>query len=450
MSKEVILPDIGDFQDVEVIEVLVSPGDQVNEEESLITLESDKATMEVPSPVSGTIEEIKVKVGDKISEGSLIVVIKEGEMVMPELPTPEGVKQPEMKSPVSPPVETPPQQPSLPSLDSTKSDASQLEAPFLQTTRLPAAPVNLDPSAVHASPSVRRFARELGVDLHGLPGSGAKGRILKGDVQTFVKGELSQLASIKTAGTPLSGAGIPVIPQIDFSQFGEIEKQKLSRIKKISGPNLHRSWLNLPHVTQFDEADITTLESFRQNLKDEGESRGVKVTMLSFMMKACVTALKKYPEFNSSLDADREHLILKKYYHIGIAVDTPEGLVVPVVRDVDRKGLFELAGELAAVSNKAREKKLQPKDLQGASFTISSLGGIGGTGFTPIINAPEVAILGVSRSAMKPVYENGEFIPRLLLPLALSYDHRVIDGATATRFTKYLSHILSDPRNLLL
>ena len=450
MSREVLLPDIGDFRDVEVIEVLVSPGDQINEEDALITLESDKATMEVPAPVSGTIEEIKVRMGDKISEGSLIAVIKEGDMMMPELPSPDGVKQPGMKRPVTPPVETPPRQATVPSQVTASTSASQLEAPLQQTTTIPAAVVDLDQSEVHASPSVRRFARELGVDLQGMTGSGAKGRILKEDVQTFVKGELSQPASEKTVGIPRGGTGIPAIPHIDFSKFGEIEKQELSRINKISGPNLHRSWLNVPHVTQFDEADITTLEAFRKSLKAEGELRGVKVTMLSFIMKACVTALKRFPVFNSSLDSEGEHLILKKYYHIGIAVDTPEGLVVPVVREVERKGLFELAEELGSVSNRARAKKLQPKDLQGASFTISSLGGIGGTAFTPIVNAPEVAILGVSRSAMKPVYENGEFIPRLILPLALSYDHRVIDGATGTRFTTYLSHVLSDPRNLLL
>ena len=450
MSREVFLPDIGDFQEVEVIEVLVSSGDQVNEEDSLITLESDKATMEVPSPVSGTIEEMKVRVGDKVSEGSLIAVIEEGEMVMPVLPTPDGVKQPGMKLPVSPPVETPIRQSTVPPSVTPTTSASQLEAPLQHTTTLPAPAVEVDSSEVHASPSVRRFARELGVDLHGLLGSGAKGRILKEDVQEFVKGELSLPSSEKKAGIRSRGMDIPSVPQIDYSKFGDIERQALSRINKISGANLQRSWLNVPHVTQFDEADITTLEAFRKNLKAEGELRGVKVTLLSFMMKASVTALKRFPVFNSSLDSDGEHLILKKYYHIGIAVDTTEGLVVPVVRNVEGKGLFELAEELDALSKRAREKKMHPEDLQGASFTISSLGGIGGTAFTPIVNTPEVAILGVSRSAMKPVYENGEFIPRLILPLALSYDHRVIDGASATRFTTFLSGILSDPRNLLL
>ncbi len=450
MSREVLLPDIGDFQEVEVIEVFVSSGDQVNEEDSLITLESDKATMEVPSPVSGTIEQMNVRVGDKISEGALIAVIEEGEMVMPALPTPDGVKQPGMKLPVSPPVETPIRQSTVPPSVSPITSASQLEAPLQHSTTLPAPVVEMDSSEVHASPSVRRFARELGVDLHGLPGSGAKGRILKEDVQEFVKGELALPSSEKTAGIRRRGIDIPSVPQIDYSKFGDIERQELSRINKISGDNLQRSWLNVPHVTQFDEADITTLEAFRKNLKTEGELRGVKVTLLSFMMKAAVTALKRFPVFNSSLDSDGEHLILKKYYHIGIAVDTTEGLVVPVVRNVEGKGLLELAEELGAVSMRAREKKLHPEDLQGASFTISSLGGIGGTAFTPIVNTPEVAILGVSRSAMKPVYENGEFIPRLILPLALSYDHRVIDGASATRFTTYLSGILSDPRNLLL
>ena len=369
---------------------------------------------------------------------------------MPALPTPDGVKQPGMKLPVSPPVETPIRQSTVPPSVSPTTSASQLEAPLQHTTTLPAPAVEFDSSEVHASPSVRRFARELGVVLHGLHGSGAKGRILKEDVQEFVKGELSLPSSEKTAGNRRRGIDIPSVPQIDFSKFGDIERRKLSRINKISGANLRRSWLNVPHVTQFDEADITTLEAFRKNLKAEGELRGVKVTLLSFMMKASVTALKRFPVFNSSLDSDGEHLILKKYYHIGIAVDTTEGLVVPVVRNVEGKGLFELAEELGALSKRAREKKLHPENLQGASFTISSLGGIGGTAFTPIINTPEVAILGVSRSAMKPVYENGEFIARLILPLALSYDHRVIDGAAATRFTTYLSGILSDPRNLLL
>ena len=442
MPKEIVVPDIGDFTEVEVIEVLVSVGDRIYAEDALITLESEKATMEVPAPVGGTIQDIHVQVGDRVSEGSLIFVIAPESADPPDSPLQEPPPAPE--EPQEPPKEP------APSTDAPEIHKEPPPVPPFPKPPVPPAPLNegAGMSDVHASPSVRRFARELGADLHKISGTGPKGRILKEDVQTYIKGELAR----PTIPEPphASGSGIPAVPEIDFSQFGEIEKQPLSRIKKLSGPNLQRSWLNAPHVTQFDEADITRLEDYRKSLKTEGEKRDAKVTMLSFLMKASVCALKEFPDFNASLDASGEQLILKKYYHIGIAVDTPEGLVVPVIRHVERKGLFELAKELATISAKARNRKLSPTDLQGASFTISSLGGIGGTAFTPIVNVPEVAILGVSRAAMKPVYQNAEFVPRLMLPLSLSYDHRVIDGASGARFARFLAQILSDERNLLL
>lgn len=452
MITEILVPDIGDFTDVEVIEVLVTVGDQIKAEDSLITLESDKATMEVPAPSSGTVKAIKVNVGDQVSEGTLIVILEAAETVDAEARPAETKQAIEKEPPASPSFEKVSESEKKPPLSSSAeiSEIHKEPPPVPPFPQPPIPPRPLDEevglSDVHASPSVRRFARELGADLRKMTGSGRKGRVLKEDVQAYVKGELAR----PPATTKASGSGITEVPAIDFSQFGEIEQQPLSRIKKVSGPNLQRSWLNAPHVTQFDEADITSLEAYRKSLKAEGEKRGVKVTMLSFLMKASVSALKKFPDFNSSLAPDRAHLILKKYYHLGIAVDTPEGLVVPVIRDVDRKGLFELAEELGTISAKARERKLTPTDMQGASFTISSLGGIGGTAFTPIVNVPEVAILGVSRSSMKPVYQNEEFVPRLMLPLSLSYDHRVIDGAAGARFTRFLAEILSDERNLLL
>ncbi len=437
--KEVRVPAIGDFKDVKVIEVLVGPGDSVKAEDSLITLESDKATMEIPSPIAGVVKEMRCKVGDKVSEGSPILLLEVSDSAIAPTPlAPPLDVVPAIHTAPPPPMPPPPlaTTPSLPSA-------------------VPPAPVPVQVgeeefAKAHASPSVRRFARELGVDLGNVQASGPKGRILKGDVQGFVKRELASPRTEAELSAPSVGRGIPEMPAVDFSKFGPVEKQPLSRIKKLSGANIHRNWLVVPHVTQFDEADITDLEAFRNELSEEAKRQGVKVTLLAFLMKAAVGALKTFPEFNSSLDVDREILIVKKYYHIGVAVDTPDGLVVPVIRHVDRKGPLELAKELGEVSARAREKKLEASDMQGGCFTISSLGGIGGTAFTPIVNAPEVAILGVSRSRMQPVYRDGAFVPRLILPLSLSYDHRVIDGAAAVRFTSYLSLLLSDLRRLLL
>jgi pyruvate dehydrogenase E2 component (dihydrolipoamide acetyltransferase) len=387
--------------------------------------------MDVPAPFAGVVRELKIKIGDKVSEGSLILTLQRGETgVASERPA-------EPTEPPKPAAATPPPSPPMP------EQARPASSP---TAALAA---EIDESAfrkAHASPTVRRFARELGVDLAGVSGTGPKGRIIKEDVQAYVKGALAQPGM----GVAAARFALPEMPAIDFSKFGATELQPLSRIKKISGPHLHRSWVGIPHVTQHDEADITELEQFRQQLKEEAQSRNVRVTLIAFLMKASVAALKQFPQFNASLDAKGENLILKKYYHIGIAVDTPEGLVVPVIRDVDRKGIFDLAAELGSLSSKARDKKLTPTDLQGGCFSISSLGGIGGTAFTPIINAPEVAILGVSRSRMQPVYLGDAFVPRLILPLSLSYDHRVIDGAQAARFTTYLGQILADVRRLLL
>ncbi|MFQ6021904.1 MAG: dihydrolipoyllysine-residue acetyltransferase [Acidiferrobacterales bacterium] len=428
---DVRVPDIGDFKDVDVIEVLVAAGERVSAEDPLITLESDKATMDVPSPYAGVIDELKVKVGDKVSEGSLIVT-----MQMSEAAAAAGAA-----------AEV--QQPAQVQVAATAPPAAVSAAmpPPAQRASPTATMAEIDEAAfrkAHASPTVRRFARELGVDISKVKGTGPKERVLKEDVQGYVK---TQLARPETAA---AGFALPEMPQIDFSKFGEVELQPLSRIKKISGPNLQRSWVVVPHVTQHDEADITELEAFRQELKEDAKERGIRLTPLAFLMKASVTALKKYPSFNASLDTSGESLIVKKYYHIGVAVDTPDGLVVPVIRDVDHKGIFDLAAELGDVSVRTRDKKLTPTDLQGGCFTISSLGGIGGTAFTPIVNAPEVAILGVSRSRMQPVYHNGEFVARLILPLSLSYDHRVIDGAQAARFTSFLSLVLTDVRRLLL
>lgn len=431
--KEIRVPDIGDFKSVEVIEVLVHEGDVIAPEDSLITLESDKASMEIPAPEAGKVREVKVKVGDHVAEGSPILVIE---------PVGEKVDANKLSSS---PTET-----------ATKpvAPSSSAFAPPASESRPQAAPSPNKPSPTahiheerfrkaHASPSVRRFARELGVDLGDVHGSGNKGRILREDVQSHVKHVLSQLS----AG---GGLGVAPMPEIDFAQFGEVETQPLTRINKLTGQNLHRNWVTVPHVTQFDEADVTELESFRKEMVKEYAEKGVKLTLLAFLMKAVVSALREFPRFNASLDASQENLILKKYFHIGIAVDTQDGLVVPVIRDVDRKSLMDLARELGEVSIRAREKKLKPSDMQGGCFSISSLGGIGGTAFTPIINAPEVAILGVSRTRWQPVYQDGEFVPRLMLPLSLSYDHRVIDGALGARFTTFLSKLLSDTRRMLL
>jgi len=438
--KQILVPDIGNFKDVNVIEVAVKAGDAVKTEQALITLETDKAAMDVPAPFDGVVKEVKVKVGDKVSQGSLIVLIEAGDGAVQAAPAPVAAPARQATAPAAPapaakkpvPATPPPAEPSV-------APADVAAPPAAHATQTSA------PSKAHASPAIRRFARELGVDLAQVTGSGEKGRVTKEDVQNFVKSALAQPRGA-------SGGGLQVLamPQIDFAQFGAIETRPLPRIRKISGANLHRNWVTIPHVTQFDEADITEMEVFRKQLNEEYAGQGIKITPLAFLLKAAMEALQKYPEFNASLDAGGENLVVKKYIHIGVAVDTPDGLMVPVLRDVDQKGIVQLARELGEVSARAREKKLAATDMQGGCFTISSLGGIGGTAFTPIINAPEVAILGVSRSGMKPVYQNGEFVPRLMLPLSLSYDHRVIDGAAAVRFTVFLAQTLADIRRLAL
>lgn len=458
---DVLVPDIGNFTDVDVIDVLVKSGDRINVDDPLITLESDKASMDVPSTHAGEVKEVKITPGDKVSEGKLILTLETEEATAektgaaPREPAPEqeaqAKEEPAPSEPTSAAARAAPKIPATPSED-------QSPAPTGEAPTLPASPGRREaPTAslidegqpmapnAHASPSIRRFARELGVDLSRLTGTGRKGRILKEDVQRFVKESLAQ-----PAPAAATGFALPPMPVIDFAQFGDIEMRPLSRIKRLTGTSVHRSWLHVPHVTQHDEADISELEAFRKSLRAEAEARGTRLTLLAFLLKAAVASLKTYPTFNASLDPSGENLILKRYYHIGVAVDTTEGLVVPVVRDVDKKSVFELAGELIEISGRARERKLSPSDLQGGTFTLSSLGGIAGTGFTPIVNAPEVAILGVSRAQMKPIYEGGQFVPRLMLPLSLSYDHRVIDGAGAARFTGHLSTTLADIRRLLL
>lgn len=432
--REVNIPDIGDFDEVEVIEVLVSAGDSIAAEDSLISLESDKATMEIPSPFDGTVKEVKVAVGDKVSEGSLIVTMEvsddaQADAPAEEKPAPAAAEEPAPAA-AAPPPPPPPAAP-----PATDEDI----VPYAPDT--PAGK-----RMAHASPSVRAFARELGVNIGQVSGSGPKNRILKEDVQAFVKQAMQGGAARPAA----DGSAIPPVPKVDFAKFGEVDIRPLSRIKKISGKHLHACWLNIPHVTQFDEADITELEAFRQGMKDEASRKGVRLTPLVFIMKAVCASLREYPQFNASLDEAQENLVLKKYTNIGVAVDTPEGLMVPVIRDVDKKGFYDLAGELMEISERAREGSLAPADLQGGSFSISSLGGIGGTNFTPIVNAPEVAILGVARSSMKPVWNGKDFEPRLMLPLALSYDHRVIDGADGARFITFLSRMLNDIRKVLL
>lgn len=442
---EVTVPDIGDATDVDIIEVLVKEGDTVSEEDGLITLETDKATMDVPSPSAGKVVELKVKVGDKVSEGSLVLMLEvEGKKADQTAQT--AVANNEQKS-------------------STQEKSSTTPAPnasSIPNAAPKAPPVPHHPSAgeksktgkVHASPSVRRLAREFGVDLSQVTGTGRKNRVLKEDVQSYVKYELSRPKMTPAGNVGEGSGGLQVLPppKVDFSKFGEVEEVALTRIQKLSGPNLHRNWVTIPHVTQFDEADITDLEDFRKEQNQIAEKRklGIKITPLVFMMKAVADALKAYPTFNSSLSESGESLVMKKYFHIGIAVDTPNGLVVPVVRDVDKKGVLEISKELMEISSKARDGKLKSADMQGSCFTISSLGGIGGTGFTPIVNAPDVAILGVSKSELKPKWNGKDFSPRLMLPLSLSYDHRVIDGALAARFAAYLADCLGDIRRILL
>jgi pyruvate dehydrogenase E2 component (dihydrolipoamide acetyltransferase) len=440
---EVKVPDIGDFKDIPVIEVLVRPGDAVKAEDPLLTLESEKATMEVPSPAGGIVKELRVKVGDKVSEGSLVLLLDAaGAGSAPSVASSAAAPPVQASAPASAAAEPPP--PAAPA-------AAPAEAAAGAERRLPSMPTVDEASfeAAHASPAVRRVARELGVDLGRVRGSGPKGRILKEDVQAYVKEALSRPQPVAAAP---AGAGLGLLPwpQVDFAKFGAVEAVALSRIKKISGANLARNWVMIPHVTQHDEADVTELEAFRKAQSDAASRQGVRLTPLAFIMKAAVAALKAFPHFNASLSADGESLVLKKYFHIGVAVDTPDGLVVPVIRDVDAKGVMQLAKELADISVKARDRKLSPADMQGGCFSISSLGGIGGTAFTPIINAPEVAILGVSKSVTRPVWIDGKFEPRLMLPLSLSYDHRVIDGAQGARFITFLNGILSDIRRLVL
>ena len=424
-EQQVLVPDIGGFKDVAVIEVLVKAGDTVAAEDTLVTLETDKAAMDVPSPYAGTVKEVKVKVGDKVGEGKLILVMETSGAAAAPVAAPAAAIAPAA--------------PAAPAPVAAKPAAAPVAIAAVQ----PAVPAG---AKGHASPAIRRFARELGVDIAQVKGSGEKNRVTKEDVQNFVKQSLAQPRGAAGAGLP----GLLPWPDVDFAKFGEVETKPLSRIKKISGANLHRNWVMIPHVTQFEEADIGELEAFRKQLNDEHAKAGIKITPLAFLLKAAAATLKHFPDFAASLDASGENLIVKKYIHIGVAVDTPDGLMVPVIRDVDQKGIVQLAKELGEISAKARDKKLTAADMQGGCFTISSLGGIGGTAFTPIINAPEVAILGVSRSSMKPVYQDGEFVARLMLPLSLSYDHRVIDGAAGARFTTYLAHVLSDVRRLAL
>ena len=455
-TQDITVPDIGDFDQVDVVEVLVKPGDAIQPEQPLITLESEKASLEVPSPLAGVVKEVLVKVGDKVGEGSLVARVEAAQdgdaKAAAQEPPPAQPKgtgslsnaaakaeatfqdKPERgDAPTAPPVKTPP---------TAQPDEGERKPP--PDTGHPA--VDLSPHGKPlASPAVRKFARELGVDLTQVHGSGPHGRITQADVQAYVKQQLARPLNAQ-------GSGIPPMPQIDFSRFGEIETLPLSRIKRRAGPNLHRSWLNIPHVTQFDEADITELEAFRKSERKASEAHGIKLTLLAFLLEACARALRDFPHVNSSLAPDGENLILKKYIHIGVAVDTEDGLLVPVICDVNRKGINELAKETAELAELARARKLKPEQMQGASFTISSLGGIGGTAFTPIINGPEVAILGVSRARMQPQWNEQEnrFEPRLMLPLSFSYDHRVIDGADGARFTRHLADLLGDLRRILL
>jgi pyruvate dehydrogenase E2 component (dihydrolipoamide acetyltransferase) len=455
--EDILVPDIGDFKNVEIIEVNVSPGDRINENDPLITLESDKATMEVPAPKSGVVAEVRVAVGDRVSEGSPILTLEAGDAQVPEQPSPAGLQETDVEParPPAPELTPPTPQRSVAAEPPPTGAVAVAERPPPMPPPVGPAPA-IDEAAfarAHASPSVRRFARELGADLGKIRGSGPKGRILEEDVQAFVKAVLSrplEPGPVAPPAPPAGGLAVAEMPEIDFSQFGETETRPLTKIKKLSGAGLHRNWVTIPHVTHHEEADITELEAFRKEMNEEAKKQGFRLTMIAFLLKASVAALKQFPDFNASLDRSRENLILKKYFNIGVAVDTPEGLVVPVIRDVDRKGTFELAKELGEFSEKARARKLTPSDMSGGCFTISSLGGIGGTGFTPIVNAPEVAILGVTRSRTMPVYRNGELVPRLILPLSLSYDHRVIDGAAAARFAAYLSFVLGDVRRLVL
>lgn len=423
-TKNITVPDIGGASDVEVIEVLVKVGDHIKVETPIITLESDKATMEVPSSDEGVVKELKVKVGTKVSMGSIILVLETAKVATAESVKKESSKKMESDS--------------TPSTSKKSEPTGTLEPTIIHQNE----PSSVMSDHIHAGPAVRKLAREFGVNLQAVNATGPKQRILKDDVQRYVKTRLTEGTATPT--------GLPLAPTVDFAKFGPIDTQPLSRIKKISGKNLHRNWLLVPHVTQFGEADVTEMENFRVARNAMLDKKGIKLTPLVFILKAVAGALKQFPQFNASLDPNAENLILKKYVHVGVAVDTPDGLVVPVIRDVDKKGVTDLAKELAEVSEKARNKQLTTHDMQGGTFSISSLGGIGGTAFTPIVNVPEVAILGVSKSSYKPIYQDGHFIPRLMLPLSVSYDHRVIDGADGARFMVYLTNTLADIRNLLL
>jgi pyruvate dehydrogenase E2 component (dihydrolipoamide acetyltransferase) len=457
---EIKIPDIGDFKDVEVIELLVKPGDLVKAEQSLVTVESDKASMEIPAPQSGRVVSLKVKLGDKVNQGSLLAEIEALEPSQGAV-SPTAVTTSPESAGAAAVLATP-----VASAPVTIAAPAPAPAPTSTSTALPEVPTASAPRPAslpgtdtdegghvvkpHASPSVRKFARELGVDLALVRGTGPKLRITPEDVRAYVKGAIAQSGSPSRTPAGTSGAGLGLIPwpEVDFAKFGPTESRPLSRIRKLAAANLHRNWVMIPHVTNHDEADVTALEAFRVELNDEHGKAGPKLTMLAFLIKACVHALKQFPEFNASLQGDS--LVLKQYWHIGFAADTPNGLVVPVIRDADRKGLGELATETAELARVAREGKLSPTQMQGGTFSISSLGGIGGTGFTPIINAPEVAILGVSRTVMRPVWSGTAFEPRLMLPLSLSYDHRVIDGAVAARFNAHLARLLADFRRVLL
>ncbi len=468
--SEVKVPDIGNYTNVPVIEVLVKPGDTVAKDQGLVTLESDKATMEVPSPIAGVVKELKVKLNDEVSEGTVVALIEAADAATSAkaATAPEKTAAPAAPSPLPPAGEVAAQSAAgeggagknatgqaPPSPQRSPASGRAGESAASDAPRSPPVAFGADtvmPDKVpYASPAIRVFARELGVDLGKVSGSGRKNRITKEDVQNFVKQALAGGAGARAAAAG-GGAGLNLLPwpQVDFSKFGEVETKPLSKIKKISGANLARNWVMIPHVTQHDDADITDLEALRVALNKEHEKAGIKFTMLGFIIKAVVAALKKYPDFNASLDASGENLVLKKYFHVGFAADTPNGLVVPVLKDADKKGIVQIAQETSALAAKARDGKLGPADMSGGCFSISSLGGIGGTAFTPIVNAPEVAILGVSKSSMKPVWDGKAFVPRLIVPLSLSYDHRVIDGASAARFTAYLAQLLGDMRRALL
>jgi pyruvate dehydrogenase E2 component (dihydrolipoamide acetyltransferase) len=433
---EVKVPDIGDFKNIPVIDVLVKPGDRVSKEAPLVTLESDKATMDIPAPTAGVVKELRLKVGDKVSEGSLVLTLDaSGDGAAPK----PSAQKPAAAAP----------QPAAPPARPAPAAAPQPEPRRPAPTPAAPATATIDEAGfarAHASPSVRRFARELGVDLARVKGSGPKERVLKDDIQNYVKSELARPRGAEGG----MGFGLPPLPKVDFAKFGPVTTQPLSRIRKLSGANLHRNWVAIPHVTQNDEADITELEEFRKVQVEEAKKQGIRFTILCFLLKAVVVALRQHPEFNASLSHDGESLVLKQYFHVGVAVDTPNGLVVPVIRDVDKKGLMELAKELGEVSARMRAGKIAPADLQGGCFSISSLGGLGGGHFTPIINAPEVAILGVGKSTTRPVWSGKAFEPRMLLPISVSYDHRVIDGAQGARFIAFLSSVLSDIRRLVL